>query len=174
MADEHFSMDGVGPQGGSIGMTFGVAGAASTVVGLAADFAQPFGPIALYILLFAGGFTALIALFYLLIRYLRPKLRSPFVFLGVLTLVAGIMVLFQQMAGAEGDDRGALAVLVKPLAQLQDDMGLVKKDIAAIKKSTQRHGNRNGADCKSGRESRERHRNHRQTRRPRCQSKICC
>lgn len=137
MSDSDFPFGG-GQQAGAIGTTLGIAGAASTVVGLAADFAQPFAPIALYILLSAGGLTIFIGLFYLLITFLRPRLRSPFVYLGVLTLISGVMVFFQQMTGAEGEDRGAMASLIEPLAALQNDMGLVKKDLAAIKQSTER------------------------------------
>lgn len=132
------SDDGLSRQGGALASTLGLAGTASTVVGLAADFAQPFAPIALYLLLVAGGLTLLIGLFYVLMVALRPRLRSPFVYLGVLTLICGVMVFFQQMTGAEGEERGGLASLVAPLAKLQDDLGIVKQDIAAIKESSQR------------------------------------
>ncbi len=131
-------IDGIENTNNPLGMTFALAGASSTIAGFAADFAQPIGPFALYLLIGAGIILVVIAVLYVLWRTIRPRLRSPFIFLGALTIFSAATVYLQSTAGAEAETKGAFATLIKPLAALQKNMGLLQKDIADIKETTRR------------------------------------
>ena len=131
-------MDGLEHQNSPLGTTFAIAGGSSTIAGFAADFAQPIGPFALYLLIGAGLLLSVIIVLYMAWNNIRPRLRSPFIILGALTIFSGATVYLQNTAGAEAEDRGAFAALIKPLAALQNDMGMLREDIAQIKQSTKR------------------------------------
>ncbi|MEM0970844.1 MAG: hypothetical protein AAGJ31_15925, partial [Verrucomicrobiota bacterium] len=117
--------------------TAAIAGVIGTVGGLISDVLQPLLPLANY--LFLGALTAAIIL--LLLAGLAQMSRRWALPAAVICLFLGVfcgVLKVLQDRNDEGQERGILASNIPALAAMQEQLGLIQKDVAEIKETTGR------------------------------------
>ena len=105
------------------------------VGGFISDVLQPLASISSYVF-----WTSLVATVGLLIgvlvaQSLRARLLPPLFLIGSLLIFSGIMLVFQT---EESEAKGVLATKFPFIAELQQSLGLIQKDLAEIKETTRK------------------------------------
>ena len=113
------------------GPLFGVIGA---VGGFVADVLQPIAPFSSY-LFFAAAFSTVAVLLTMIVNSsLRTKVAPAFMFSIIMMAVSGALYGIQS---EEEKQSGVLAGQIPGVKTLQASLGLIREDVAAIKKSTE-------------------------------------
>ena len=114
-----------------------LAGVLSFLGGFISDVLQPLAPVAHY--LFAGGLGVGLAL--LVVAGLVSSVRGTVLPIAIVStctgIVAGLLSLIQ-LGWEDNFERGVLASQFPAVASLQDTLGIVQRDVAEIKETTQR------------------------------------
>jgi hypothetical protein len=105
------------------------------VGGFVSDVVQPLAPLSTYVFWLSLVASAGLVVGVLLMRRARPRLLPPLVLAGCFLAFSGVLMLFQT---GESEAKGVLASKLPFVAELQDSLGLVRKDLAEIKETTQR------------------------------------
>jgi hypothetical protein len=105
------------------------------VGGFVSDVVQPLAPLSAYVFWLSLVATVCLVVGVLLMRAARPRLLPPLVLAGSFLAFSGILMLFQTR---ESEAKGVLASKLPFVAELQDSLGLIRKDIAEIKEATRK------------------------------------
>lgn len=103
--------------------------------GFVSDVIQPLAPLSAYV--FGVSLAASMGLIvgWLVLRALRPRLLPPLVLAASFLVFSGALLLFQTN---ETEAKGVLATNFPFVAELQQTLGMVQKDVAEIKETTRK------------------------------------
>jgi len=107
----------------------------SFVVSFISDFLQPLANITFYALILSAALSALFLLLYLIKKDIRKKFSKYLMASITLMALSGFLYSAQDESNSE---KGVLAANFPALGNLQQDLGMLEKDIAEIKESTLR------------------------------------
>ena len=107
----------------------------SAVVPFISDFLQPLANITFYVLILSGVLSALFLLLYLIKKDIRKKFSKYLMASITLMALSGFLYSAQDESNSQ---KGVLAANFPALGNLQQDLGMLEKDIAEIKESTLR------------------------------------
>ena len=107
----------------------------SAVVPFISDFLQPLANITFFVLIFGAALSAIFLLLYLIKKDIRKKLSKYL--MASITLMA-LSVFLYSAQDESNSQKGVLAANFPALGNLQQDLGMLEKDIAEIKESTLR------------------------------------
>ena len=107
----------------------------SAVVPFISDFLQPLANITFYVLILGAALSALFLLLYLIKKDIRKKLSRYLMASITLMALSGFLYSAQDESNSQ---KGVLAANFPALGNLQQDLGMLEKDIAEIKESTLR------------------------------------
>ena len=107
----------------------------SVVASFISDFLQPLANITFYILILSAALSALFLLLYLIKKDIRKKFSKYLMASITLMVLSGFLYSAQDESNSS---KGVLAANFPALGNLQQDLGMLEKDIAEIKESTLR------------------------------------
>ena len=107
----------------------------SVVASFISDFLQPLANITFYVLILGAALSALFLLLYLIKKDIRKKLSKYLMASITLMALSGFLYSAQDESNSQ---KGVLAANFPALGSLQQDLGMLEKDIAEIKESTLR------------------------------------
>ena len=107
----------------------------SAVVPFISDFLQPLANITFYVLILGAALSALFLLLYLIKKDIRKKLSRYLMASLTVMILSGFLYSAQDESNSQ---KGVLAANFPALGNLQQDLGMLEKDIAEIKESTLR------------------------------------
>src|SRR5215467_13651134 len=105
------------------------------VGGFISDVLQPLASLSTYVFWTSLVATVGLIVGVLVLQSLRARLLPPLFLTGSLLIFAGIMLVFQT---EESDAKGVLATKFPFIAELQQSLGLIQKDLAEIKETTRK------------------------------------
>ena len=105
------------------------------VGGFVSDVVQPLAPLSTYVFWLSLIATVGLVVGVLLMRGARPRLLPPLVLAGSFLAFSGILMLLQT---GESEAKGVLASKLPFVAELQESLGLIRKDLAEIKETTRK------------------------------------
>src|SRR6266850_1853348 len=104
------------------------------VGGFISDVLQPLASLSTYVFWTSLVATVGLIVGVLVVQSLRARLLPPLFLTGSLLIFSGIMLGFQT---EESEAKGVLATKVPFIAELQQSLGLIQKDLAEIEENTQ-------------------------------------
>ena len=107
----------------------------SVVASFISDFLQPLANITFYVLILSAVLSAVFLLLYLVKKDIRKKFTKYLIASITLMALSGFLYTAQDESNSE---KGVLAANFPALGNLQQDLGMLEKDIAEIKESTLR------------------------------------
>src|SRR5262245_8197466 len=113
----------------------GVFGPIGAVGGFISDVVQPLAPLASYVFWLSLVATAALVLGVLLARSMRTRMVPPLVLTASFLVFSGAILLFQSK---ETEAKGVLATNFPFVAELQQTLGVIQKDVAEIKETTRK------------------------------------
>jgi hypothetical protein len=105
------------------------------VGGFISDVLQPLASLSTYVFWTSLVATVGLIVGVLVVQSLRARLLPPLFLTGSLLIFSGIMLGFQT---EESEAKGVLATKVPFIAELQQSLGLIQKDLAEIKETTRK------------------------------------
>jgi hypothetical protein len=103
--------------------------------GFVSDVIQPLAPLSAYVFWVSLPASVGLVFGWLALRGLRPRLLPPLVLAASFVVFSGALLLFQTN---ESEARGVLATNFPFVADLQQSLGLIRKDLAEIKENTRK------------------------------------
>src|SRR4051794_19379954 len=118
-----------------VGKYLGFFAPIGAVGGFVSDVLQPLASLSTYV--FWASLVATVGLIVgvLVVESLRARLLPPLFLTGSLVIFAGIMLVFHT---EESEAKGVLATKFPFVAELQQSLGLIQKDLAEIKETTRK------------------------------------
>jgi hypothetical protein len=113
----------------------GVFGPIGAVGGFISDVVQPLAPLASYVFWLSLAATAGLIIGVLVVRGMRARLVPPLVLTASFLVFSGAILLFQSK---ETEAKGVLATNFPFVAELQQTLGVIQKDVAEIKETTRK------------------------------------
>jgi hypothetical protein len=105
------------------------------VGGFISDVLQPLASVSAYVFWTSLVATVGLIIGVLVVQSLRARLLPPLFLAGSLLIFSGIVLVFQT---EESEAKGVLATKVPLIAELQQSLGLIQKDLAEIKETTRK------------------------------------
>jgi hypothetical protein len=105
------------------------------VGGFVSDVIQPLAPFSTYVFWLSLFATAVLIAGVLAVRSARARLLPPLILAGSFLAFSGVLLLFQTK---ESEAKGVLATNFPFVAGLQEQLGLIRRDIAEIKETTRK------------------------------------
>ncbi|MFV1984352.1 MAG: hypothetical protein ACC657_12490 [Thiohalomonadales bacterium] len=106
---------------------------AAVLVGFIGDILEPLAPFALYMFIFFSIVFLLVGISYWLLKKHRTKLHPILTQSLIVSITTGLIFSMQSFSES---DNGVLAVYIPGIEKMQSTLGLIEKDIAAIKIDT--------------------------------------
>ena len=105
------------------------------LIALLSDFLKPLGDITFYVFFFSAASVLILIIIFLTKRILREKLSNYFLASITLMILSGSLYLSYDESNY---DSGLIAASFPFMGNLQNDLGIIEKEIAEIKESTLR------------------------------------
>lgn len=105
------------------------------LIALLSDFLKPLGDITFYVFFFSAASVLILIIIFLTKRILRERLSNYFLASITLMILSGSLYLSYDESSY---DSGLLAASFPFMGNLQNDLGIIEKEIAEIKESTLR------------------------------------
>src|SRR5262245_38907959 len=113
----------------------GIFGPIGAVGSFISDVVQPLAPLASYVFWLSLLATAALIVGVLLVRSARTRLVPPLVLTASFLIFSGVILLLQSK---ETEAKGVLATNFPFVAELQQTLGVIQKDVAEIKETTRK------------------------------------
>ncbi len=107
----------------------------AAVGGFVSDVVQPLAPLSTYVFWLSLAGTVVLILGVLIRRTVRPRLLPPLIIAASFLTFSSITLIFQTK---ETEAKGVLATNFPAIAELQQSIGLIRKDVAEIKETTRK------------------------------------